>query len=180
MTICPFSVKDDEPHDWDGRGMCRTCLERATPVDDLAPRTARAIAEGQEKALKSPQIYDKPKKRSKPRKKPEQQLQRDILKFLRANNIFCWKVETTGMPIRNRAGQVTGLRPSLIAGHPDLAGVLPDGRALFVEVKTKTGTVSALQKKWLDRLTEQGALAVVARSVEEVREALDREGYLVQ
>jgi len=72
---------------------------------------------------------------------------------------------------------VSGLGP----GSPDLVGhvimTLPDGRriarALYVEVKRPGGGVlSPAQIAWLDRARADGALVVVARSLEDVLRAL--------
>ena len=52
-------------------------------------------------------------------------------------------------------------------GFPDLFGFRPDGRIFFIEVKNETGKVRPEQKKFIERVRNSGALAGVARSVED-------------
>ena len=54
----------------------------------------------------------------------------------------------------------------VVAGVPDLAFVLPDGRAAFFEVKTRTGRLSPQQIAFRDRCNAVGAPYAMARSVE--------------
>jgi len=56
---------------------------------------------------------------------------------------------------------------------PDLIGCLPGGRMLAVEVKTATGGFQPGQEEMLERLGKQGALVIVARSIDDVRTALE-------
>lgn len=56
----------------------------------------------------------------------------------------------------------------LPVGFSDLFGFRKsDGRAVFIEVKTKRGRVSEKQKHFLSKMREYGAIAGVARSEEE-------------
>lgn len=48
-------------------------------------------------------------------------------------------------------------------GIPDILGLHPDGRVLFVEVKTPTGNLSKLQEYRLKELSEKGFLTEVYR-----------------
>lgn len=58
----------------------------------------------------------------------------------------------------------TGVPP----GFSDLFGHRKsDGRAFYIEVKTKTGRVSAKQVQFLERMIANGAIAGVCRSVED-------------
>ena len=53
-------------------------------------------------------------------------------------------------------------------GYSDLSGVrVTDGRAVFIEVKTKTGRPTKKQKHFINKMREYGAIAGVCRSVEE-------------
>ena len=58
-------------------------------------------------------------------------------------------------------------------GCPDILGQLVDGRLLAIEVKKPSGTVSKEQAAFLQQATKHGALALVARSVDEVLAALN-------
>ena len=55
-------------------------------------------------------------------------------------------------------------------GFSDLFGFRQsDGRAVFIEVKAPSGRVRAEQVKFIEKMREYGALAGVARSVEDAR-----------
>ena len=58
-------------------------------------------------------------------------------------------------------------------GFSDLFGVRKaDGRAVFIEVKTKTGRVSQQQKLFLAAMKKAGAIAGVCRSADEAVELI--------
>lgn len=57
----------------------------------------------------------------------------------------------------------TGLPP----GFSDLFGVTRDGRPWFIEVKTKTGRVRPEQVRFIEAMTARGAIAGIARSVDD-------------
>lgn len=74
---------------------------------------------------------------------------------------------------RNSDGSLTiyDPRPFLIGlpnGFSDLFGVLPGGRALFLEIKAPKGKPSEAQTNFLTQVSKTGALAGVARSYEDV------------
>lgn len=54
-----------------------------------------------------------------------------------------------------------------IDGHSDLYGHRPDGKAFYIEVKTKTGKVSFKQAAFLSAMKNSGAIAGVVRSPKE-------------
>jgi hypothetical protein len=53
-------------------------------------------------------------------------------------------------------------------GSADIIGVLPGGRFIGVECKSKKGRLSEKQKEFLASIEEMGGLAIVARSVDDV------------
>lgn len=58
-------------------------------------------------------------------------------------------------------------------GFSDLFGFrLSDGRAVFIEVKTATGRVRPEQQNFIEQMRSNGALAGIARSVEEARKII--------
>lgn len=65
------------------------------------------------------------------------------------------------------------VRANTARGMSDIAGVLKSGRSLFVEVKAAKGAVMEYQQQFLDDMTKAGALAFVARSVDEVVKRLE-------
>ena len=55
-------------------------------------------------------------------------------------------------------------------GIPDICGVMPDGRALFIEIKKMNGKLSEAQELFLREAKANGAVAFVARSIDDVME----------
>lgn len=56
-------------------------------------------------------------------------------------------------------------------GHPDLAGYRrSDGRAVYIEVKTRRGRVTKEQEQFITLAKQAGCLAGVARSVKDAEE----------
>lgn len=58
-------------------------------------------------------------------------------------------------------------------GFSDLFGFRPDGRIFFIEVKNETGKLRPEQKKFIENMQSRGALAGVARSVEDAMEIVN-------
>lgn len=59
------------------------------------------------------------------------------------------------------------------AGVPDRICLMPDGRVLFVEVKTPTGRLSPVQVAVHRRMSAIGHSVAVVRSAEEINELLE-------
>jgi len=68
------------------------------------------------------------------------------------------------------------LSTGLPVGFSDLFGVLPGGKALFVEVKSLKGKPSPAQENFLNTVLMRGAAAGVARSFEDVLKIINGEG----
>src|SRR5687768_8866491 len=98
----------------------------------------------------------------------EQQIQAAILALLRMHGIFCWKSNTTGVydPTREM------FRTNHYKGVSDIIGVMKGGRLIAVEVKRPGGKSSFEQQTFIDSINENGGLAFVAHSVDEVQEKL--------
>jgi len=74
---------------------------------------------------------------------------------------------------RNPDGSITISNPrpfetGLPNGFSDLFGILPGGRAIFIEVKTEKGKPSKEQVNFLGHMSDIGGLAGIARSFEDV------------
>lgn len=52
-------------------------------------------------------------------------------------------------------------------GHLDLYGFRPDGQIFYIEVKNERGRVRPEQEKFIETVKNRGAIAGVARSVED-------------
>jgi hypothetical protein len=98
----------------------------------------------------------------------EQSIQSAILALLRAYGIFCYKHQNSGIYSVKRQSYI----PSHTRGVSDIIGCLKDGRFLAIEVKRPGGRPTPEQTQFIDMINQNGGLAFVAHSVEEVQEQL--------
>ncbi len=91
-----------------------------------------------------------------------------MLEFGARPGIRLWRANV--VVARSRSG---GFIRSLPTGHPDIAGILSGGRALYIEVKSPTGRLSKDQRRFRDMAESLGALWILARSVADVETALN-------
>lgn len=61
-----------------------------------------------------------------------------------------------------------------IPGEPDLTLFLPQGKVLFIEVKTPTGRQSAKQKHFQKRFEQLGYTYMIMRSADDARRLVER------
>jgi hypothetical protein len=95
---------------------------------------------------------------------PEALLTRSVRQLLKAAGIFHWK---------NHGG--LGSAPGL----PDICAVYR-GRMVAIELKAPKGIVSPYQEEFIKRINEAGGLAFVARSLDDVIDALGlQERFLI-
>lgn len=92
----------------------------------------------------------------------ETEIQKQIMEYLRLNNIMCW---------RNNTGS-KGYYKFGFPGSPDIIGILKGGCFLGVEVKTEKGKLSTMQKVWQAMAKEQGACIFTTDSLEKCKEEL--------
>ncbi|OCC14769.1 hypothetical protein DBT_1829 [Dissulfuribacter thermophilus] len=83
----------------------------------------------------------------------EKVITRQIMAWVSWNGFFVWK-------------QWQG--PMSRPGVSDILGVLPGGRFLAIEVKTRRGRLTRRQEAFLSAVNRQGGLGFVARSLEDV------------
>jgi Holliday junction resolvase len=84
----------------------------------------------------------------------EQQIQADIMEYLRYKGYFVFKVHQQGK--------------YCYKGISDLIAV-KDGVTIYVEVKTPTGTLRPEQIKCMEDVQSHGAKYIVARSMDDVK-----------
>ena len=104
----------------------------------------------------------------------EQEIVKAILQYLAANRILAWRV-TTGAHVATYKGTSRLVRFGT-PGMPDIAGVLPGGRALFLEVKARHGRLNPHQQRMISWLLATGALVAVVRSIADTRGVLHGAG----
>ncbi len=89
----------------------------------------------------------------KPPELKESDIKRQIQKYLKLRGIFNWN---------QWQGQFS------VPGVPDVIGILKGGRILGIEIKRPGGKIRDEQKAFIDRINEEGGLAFVAYSVDDV------------
>jgi hypothetical protein len=107
-------------------------------------------------------------------KATEAQVQDAILRYLAVERRVVWAA-------RMNSGKGKLLRPDGtqtwisfgFTGCPDIMGMLRDGRYLAIECKRSGGRVRPEQRAHITQAAEHGAVAIIARSVEDVQTALD-------
>ena len=102
----------------------------------------------------------------------EKRVETLILCFLQDCGLRPWKAETIGKynVKQKRFHALQG--PFRATGCPDILCVLPDGRLLAIEVKSKTGKSSPAQLEFARRINESNGIAFVAKSIREVFDSL--------
>ncbi len=95
----------------------------------------------------------------------ESVIQRAILEYLAWRGVFVFRVNQQGVPLHDGSGRY---RPSPTRGVSDILGVLKGGRFLAIEVKRPGGRATPDQLQFLTRISQEGGLAFVATSVEDV------------
>jgi hypothetical protein len=104
---------------------------------------------------------------------PEKLIENQILFLLFKKGIFSWKTQSVGIfdPIKKIYRRSNN--KFHIKGVSDILGILPTGKFLAIEVKSKTGRASPEQIKFINTINDHGGLAFIARSVEDVKEQLN-------
>lgn len=110
---------------------------------------------------------------------PEGAIVAACLEFLHYAGVTAWRNNSGAVKYKNASGASRFLRYGKV-GSADIIGWMPDGRFLGVECKTTTGRLSEAQKVWLAELRKAGGVAVVARSVDDLIEAMAAEGIGVK
>jgi len=90
------------------------------------------------------------------------------LNCLKQSGLVYWRVPNG--PVMHSINGKMIRKCSPVKGFPDLAGVLPNGKFFAIELKTDKGRLSPEQIEWITKLNHSGAIAVVLRSKDEIRE----------
>lgn len=102
----------------------------------------------------------------------EHQLQIGIVNMLRRHwpDVIVYAVPNGGARSITEARRLKD--EGVLAGTPDLALVLPNGKAAFIEVKTPTGVLSSEQKAFRDRCYLTGIPWACARKLPDLAEIM--------
>jgi hypothetical protein len=108
----------------------------------------------------------------------EAQIESQILLFLESKRIFAWKNVSNGYYDAKRKMFRRQQSRFAINGASDIIAVTK-GQAIFIEVKAKTGVLSIDQARFIENVQNKGgAIAFVAKSVEDVYRLLKDKGFL--
>jgi hypothetical protein len=110
------------------------------------------------------------RKKAKDAEPLEKDIQKQILQWLSLKGMLAWR-QNTGAVQLDKEGPSRYVRFG-VKGCCDILGVLPGGKFLGIEVKRGTGRVSPDQQQFIAMVLAAGGMAFVARSVEDVIEAL--------
>ena len=103
---------------------------------------------------------------------PEGRIKADCLRYLERRGIFSWNNPSGVIRISNDRWIHFGKK-----GSSDIIGILPDGKFLAVETKSVRGRLTPEQKEFLEKVRGLGGVAILARSLRELDEALREAGY---
>jgi len=106
------------------------------------------------------------------RNQPEAQIQKAIVEYIRAVIPTSLVFAIPNGSQRTASGRPANAVAGLLPGAPDLCVVLPEGRVLWLEVKSDKGRVSSNQILVHGLLNSLGHHCPVVRSVDDVRHAL--------
>ena len=105
----------------------------------------------------------------------EQNLVRTILSYLKLRNIPAWRQNQGAMTLENK-GQRRFIRFASAPCISDIIGLIPPtGRLLAIECKIGNNSPTPTQADFLATIADAGGLAIVARSLDDVIEALGDE-----
>lgn len=109
------------------------------------------------------------KKHKEQQMRKETVVQKEIMKFLQDNEVFCWRVNNTGVPDPSAKGGWRKQNGYNMPGMSDILGLF-HGKFIAIEVKTpeRKTNVSDTQQNFIDNVNLQGGVAFVASSVEDV------------
>lgn len=105
----------------------------------------------------------------------ESQEQRQLIQWCRTDPRYQYLFHIPNETVGGQGWIVRNRQLGVKAGVPDLFYPVPMGgyHGLFIEMKTKTGRLSAEQKKWIGALETFGYKCVVAKGWDEARQALE-------
>jgi len=102
----------------------------------------------------------------------EKQIENNILMFLREIGIIAWKNQTVGIYDAKAKAYRKSNNVFHRKGVSDILGILPDGRFLAIEVKSKVGRPSPEQLKFISDIQSKNGIAFISRSVEQTFDQL--------
>ena len=109
----------------------------------------------------------------KPRREEESMLQQQCVRWFRLQhrNAMIFSVPNGGLRSPKTAGIMKA--EGQLAGVADVIVLAPEGRVLFIEMKTKKGSQEPSQKKFQELVEKMGFLYVICRTFDVFKETCD-------
>lgn len=103
---------------------------------------------------------------------PESLIKRAVCHYLSGlKDCFFWVNESVGVFDAKRGIYRKKNSPYQLNGTADILGIF-QGSPLAIEIKSKSGRLTDSQREFLDKFKYHGGIGVVARSVDDVKNAL--------
>ena len=100
---------------------------------------------------------------------PEKVILKSILDYLTAKKVFHWRQNIGSFALTDAKGNNRYFRAGT-KGMSDIIAIAPDGKGqiIAIEVKSTKGKISDDQELFLQKIQDNGGMAIVARQLEEV------------
>lgn len=121
--------------------------------------------------------YMSEKRPGRRRAQPEREVQDRILAALQGRGLLAFHIPNHGR-YNPKTRQYTIVDKYHVPGIPDIAVVLPNGRMLWIEVKSMAGTQSVEQMEVEKRLRAMGHPYVLARTLDDVLVPMRQCGWI--
>ena len=108
--------------------------------------------------------------------KKERPLIVHILTTLSLCDVFAWRNNTAGFYDTKK--KCFRKAQDQIKGPSDILGVLPDGKFLAIECKTKNDKLTHSQVEFLADIESKFGIGIVAKNIDDVLNRLKTEGYI--
>jgi hypothetical protein len=102
----------------------------------------------------------------------ERDILRACLKLLGVRGVLAWRSNSGAVTYASASGARRFVRFAGAPGLSDISGILPGGRALYVETKRPGEKPTKKQQGFLDLVAAQGGVALVVTSPAGLDEAL--------
>lgn len=86
----------------------------------------------------------------------ESQIERNLVDRIKTRGGLCYKFVSPANP-----------------GVPDRVIIVPDGRTVFVELKTESGSLSKIQERQISEMRKRGADVRVCKGLESVKDLVE-------
>jgi hypothetical protein len=103
---------------------------------------------------------------------PEGDLVKVCLQYLQFTGVYCWRQNTGANAVKAKGAQKRRFIRYGMPGISDILGCMPDGRFIAVECKVGKNALTTDQRVFLETIRDAGGIGIVARSVDDVVEAL--------